>query len=134
MIIKIAKFLTIVSFLNAFGVKENNYNIELNSSSQDGNYIIGDYSDYYEKQYCINKIQLDKARIIDRKYSEVKVGIIDNGVDVRNNVLSNYFDTNLNYEYLNNDHINAYLIVMIHLIMRLMLLVLLILHLMVMQG
>lgn len=69
MIIKIAKILTIVSFLNAFGVKENNYNIELNSSSQDGNYIIGDYSDYYEKQYCINKIQLDKARIIDRKYS-----------------------------------------------------------------
>ena len=107
MIIKIAKILTIVSFLNAFGVKENNYNIELNSSSQDGNYIIGDYSDYYEEQYCINKIQLDKARIIDRKYSEVKVGIIDNGVDVRNNVLSNYFDTNLNYEYLNNDHIKC---------------------------
>lgn len=46
MIIKIIKILTIVSCLNVFGTRENIYNVELNSS-QDSNYIVGEYNDYY---------------------------------------------------------------------------------------
>ena len=106
MFIFVTKILTILSLLNIFGMKENNYHMELSSSSQEST-SYGDYSTYHDSQYCINNIQLEKARKLDQHLSEVKVGIIDNGIDVNNTILSNYFDTDLSNKYLSENFKNS---------------------------